>query len=79
MESNFRIRGLILKSSQTLAQSPALKLTDEDRVGIAYAREDFATGRTVSSAAPHSPPTPWPGLTRPSRSRTDRPSFATPG
>jgi len=37
--------------AQSLAQSPPkLNLTDEDLAGIARAREDFATGRTHSSA-----------------------------
>jgi hypothetical protein len=37
--------------AQTLAQSPvALSLTDEDRDGIARAREDFRAGRTHSSS-----------------------------
>ena len=35
--------------AQSLAKPAALKLTDEDRAGIARAREDFATGRTYSS------------------------------
>jgi hypothetical protein len=36
--------------AQTLVQSPvALSLTDEDRDGIARAREDFKAGRTHSS------------------------------
>ena len=36
--------------AQSLAQSPVLKLTDDDRAGIARAREDFAAGRTHSSS-----------------------------
>ncbi len=37
--------------AQTLARSPvALSLTDEDRDGIARAREDFKAGRTHSSS-----------------------------
>ena len=37
--------------AQTLVQSPvALSLTDEDRAGIARAREDFKAGRTHSSS-----------------------------
>ncbi len=37
--------------AQTLVQSPvALSLTDEDRDGIARAREDFKAGRTHSSS-----------------------------
>ena len=40
--------------AQTLAQSPvALSLTDEDRDGIARAREDFKAGRTHSSSEAH--------------------------
>ncbi len=36
--------------AQSLAQSPAsLPLSDEDRAGIARAREDFQAGRTYSS------------------------------
>ncbi|MGA9766536.1 MAG: hypothetical protein WBQ49_17935, partial [Rhodomicrobium sp.] len=37
--------------AQSLVQSPvALSLTDEDRDGIARAREDFKAGRTHSSS-----------------------------
>ncbi len=37
--------------AQTLVQSPvALSLTDEDRDGIARAREDFKAGRAHSSS-----------------------------
>ena len=42
---------MLAEMAQNLVQSPvALSLTDEDRAGVARAREDFKTGRTHSSS-----------------------------
>ena len=42
---------MLAEVAQTLAQDPiAVSLTDEDRTGIARAREDFKAGRTYSSS-----------------------------
>ena len=40
----------VAELAQSFAQSPALKLTADDRAGIDRAREDFAAGRTHSSS-----------------------------